>query len=418
MRFVCCLVLTLAPALARAQSPAPLTVDAAVSAAVSRNPRLSAAARDIAAARAGVRAARSLANPSLTFTPGLTSAGGSDEELLFQQPLELNGARSARAGVANAQLRQSQAEAVVELRTLVFQTRSAYYELARARALNAVAEESLRTAEEFEQITRRQVEVGTRPGIDRIQAAGETSRARQQHLQAEARVAAASLALSTLLGRATTDPVEELQPLTFTPDAKPVEEAVRGALAARTEITAEEARRDAFGQEARLERAQGRPDLVPQLRAGSVTRGLSDAGVGLGITLPFLDYGGRRNRIRQAEESARAQADRVEERRRQVRLEVEQALARLRGTEAVLRDFQGGALEQARVLLDGSRKGLEAGLTTVVAVLEAQRSYRMVLSDYTNALAEHALALAELERATGAVPASLLPAVSREGSAK
>src|SRR5439155_18408140 len=107
-------------------------------------------------------------------------------------------------------------------------------------------------------------------------------------------------------------------------------------------------RRDAFRQEARLARAQARPDLAPQFRATSLTRGFKESGVGVGVTLPLLDYGSRRHRIRQAEESARSQEDRIAATRNQVRQEVEQALARLRASGTVVRDYQAGVLDQAR----------------------------------------------------------------------
>lgn len=74
----------------------PLTVEDAVTLAIRQKPRLSAAARDVAAARSGVRSAQALANPALTFTPAF-SPGGSDEELLLQQPLE-PGTRRRRRG--------------------------------------------------------------------------------------------------------------------------------------------------------------------------------------------------------------------------------------------------------------------------------------------------------------------------------
>jgi outer membrane protein, heavy metal efflux system len=88
---------------------------------------------------------------------------------------------------------------------------------------------------------------------------------------------------------------------------------------------------------------------------------------------------------------------------------VEQALARRRAAEVVIRDYQQGVLDQARRLLDASRTGFQAGATSVIALLEAQRTFRSVQTEYTNALAAYALAQAELERSTGAVPAALLP---------
>lgn len=427
MRTITFALTLLAPGACLAQAPpavppsaavvpaAPLTADEAVRLAITRNPRLTAVARDIAAARAGVRSARALTNPGLTFTPAITG-GGSDEELLLQQPLELNGTRSARTGVAQAQLRQTQAQAVVELRDLVFQTKDAYFELARAQELRGVAEDALRIAEEFDRVTQRLAEEGLRPGIDRIQTQVEVTRARQQLTRAESQEQVALAALNTLMGRAPEEPVGDLPTLPAPDLGIDAEAAVQQAVAARAEIGASQALREQYRQEARLARAQGRPDLVPQFRAGSITRGLDETGVGLGITLPLFDYGSRRNRIRQAEEAARAQEARIEAARNQIRQEVQQAVARARAAEAVVRDYEGGVLEQARRLLEARRTGFQAGLTSVVELLEAQRTYRNVLAEYANALADYAQARAELERATGAVPAELLP--GRDGEVR
>lgn len=411
--------------------PGTLSAEEAVSLAIRQNPRLIAAAREIVAARRGVSSAHALTNPSLTFTPGITSVGGSDEELVLSQPLELNGTRSARTGVARAQLRRTQAEAVVELRELVFQTQNAYYELARTQELRSLAQEVLRTAEAFSQGVRRQAEAGLRPEIDPVQTEIEVNRARQQLTLAESQVAAAQAALNTLLGRTSAEPVAAQPLLAAASDpaaserdaARPTAEAIpdrdqaiQQALNTRAEIASDTALRDAFLQEARLARAQGRPDLAPQFRAGGVVRGLQNSGLGLGITLPLFDYGSRRNRIRQAEAAAGAQEARIEVTRNQVRQEVTQALARLEATETVARQYQQGVLAQARRLLEGSLRGLQLGApgASILTALEAQRTFRGVVTEYTTALANYAQARAELERATGAVPATLLPSSTLE----
>lgn len=414
MRLFILALLYFAPGLrAGAQSlppPAPaLTVDEAVTLALRNNPRLSAAAGEVVAAQSGVRAARARANPDITFTPGFTS-GGSDEELRVQQPLELNGTRQARTGVARAGLRGTQARAVVELRDVVFDTKSAYYELARARELHALAGDLLRSAEEFDRVARRQVELGSRPGIDLAQTGIEATRARQQVTLAQSQETVALAALNTLLSRAPEEPLGPLAPLPAATESVDEAGARATALAARAEIAVEEAARDQFRQEARLARAEGRPDLAPLFRADSLTRSGGRSGFGVGITLPLLDWGGRRARIRQAEASARAQEDRVAVARNQVRQEVAQALARLRADQTVIESYQQGVLDQARRLLDASRVGFLEGKTGVVALLEAQRTYRNVQTEYTNALVDAAVARAQVEQATGAVPATLVPA--------
>lgn len=414
MRTLTFALVCLAPGAALAQAnppPAapPLTMAEVVSLAVRQNPRLVAVTHDLAAAQSGVRSARALTNPQLTFAPALTP-GGSDEDLLLQQPLELNGTRSARAGVARAQFRQTRAEAVGELRRVVFETQSAYLQLLRTQELLRLAGEQLRSAEELDRITRRQVEIGTRPGIDRTQTAIEVARAQQQVTLAESRVAEAAGALNTLLGRAPREPLGTLGLPTLTPAPTDRQALVQQALATRTEIEAGAAAQDAARQEARLARAQGRPDLAPQLRGGNLTRGAATPGVGLGISLPFLDYGSRRNRIRQAEETARAEAARVEAVRAQVRQEVEAAATRLAAVEAVRASYEQGVLDEAQRLVNASRTGLESGLTSLLNVLEAQRTYRALLAEATNARIDAALARVELERALGAVSPDLLPA--------
>lgn len=422
MRLILSIVLSIVPVFATAQTTSPLlTAEDAVALAVKNNPRLSAATRDVVAGQSGVRSARALTNPNFIFAPGLTSTSGSGDELLLSQPLELNGTRAARTGVAGAQLRVTQAEAVVELRGLVSTTKFAYYQLEQARELQTLAQEVLKSAQEFDRVTRLLVEGGRRPGIDLAQTGIEVGRAQQQVTLADAQVTAALVALNTLLGRRADTPIGPLTPLASAMETLNDAALVQQSLQNRAEIASVTASRDTFLQEARLARAEGRPDLAPQLRFGSLVRGTPSGntgngfGVGLGISLPIFDYGSRRNRIRQSEESARAQSDRITATQNQVQQEVTQAIARLRAAQTVAQNYQQGILDQSRRLLEGSRRAFQEGAagTSVLTILEAQRTYRAVQTDYINALTNQAQARAELERAAGAVPASLLPAPRR-----
>lgn len=422
MQFLIFCLLLLLPNVASAQPTPPLlTAEDAVALAIKNNPRLSAAIRDVTAARSGLRSARALVNPSFSVAPSVPNANGATDAILFQQPLEINGTRSARTGVAAAQLRATQSRAIVELRGLVFEIKSAYYELVRARGLLALSKYLLTTAEEFDRITRRQVELGRRPGIDLAQTGIEVTRAQQQVALAESRVATATIALNTLLNRPADESFGALSPLPISAELPDKADLLRQALEARAEITIEDALRESFRQEARLARAEGRPDLTPTFRSNEIVRTITpqDYGFGISITLPLFDWGSRRNRIRQAEESAQAQTDRIASVRNQVRQEVEQILARLRASDTLLKTYQQGILDRAKRLLDASRTGLQEGQTSIVSLLEAQRTYRTVQTEYANAQADYALTRAELERALGAVPASLLPvAAPNAGSLK
>jgi outer membrane protein, heavy metal efflux system len=377
--FLVCFLLI--PGVVPAQTALPLfTAEDAVALAIKNNPTLSATVRDVTAARSGVRSAQALINPTFFVAPSVPNANGATDAVLLQQPLELNGTRSARTGVANAQLKQTQARGIVAVRGLVFDVKSAYYELARARELLALSQSLLATVQEFDRLTRRQVELGARPGIDLAQTGLEVTRAQQQVTLAETRVTTATIALNTLLNRPPTEPVGTLSPLPMTAELPDVEAALRQALEARAEITAEDATREGFRQQVRLARAEGRPDLSPTFRSNEIVRSFAprDYGVSLAISLPLFDWGSRRNRIRQNEEAALAQTDRITAVQNQVRQEVTQVFAQLQATEKILRDYQGGILEQSRRLLEGAQRAFQTGApgASLLTVLEAQRTYR------------------------------------------
>lgn len=235
MRLLMILSLLLLPIVLIGQ-PAPLTIEEAVRRAVQHNPRLLAATQEIVAAQSGVRSARALTNPTFLFVPALTHQSGSDEELLFTQPLELNGTRSARTGIAEAQRQILQAEAIVELRNIVYTVKTAYYELARAEEQLSLARGLLAATEAFDRMTRRFVELGSRPGIDQVQTGIEHIRARQQVTLAEGQSLAALAAMNTVMGREPEERIGALTSLTSLPEAQPYEDAYAHALTSRAEI--------------------------------------------------------------------------------------------------------------------------------------------------------------------------------------
>ena len=406
MRFPQILALCLAPGTALAQSLPPLSIEEAVSQAIRNNPRISASIRHVRASTEGVRAARALANPQVALTPAITSAG-SDEEVLIQQPLEINGARAARAAAAGAKVGQAEAEAMTTLRDVVLAVKSSYYHLVRARERQALSRDLLQSAEEFHRGAVRQVELGARAGIDQTHAAIEVARSRQQLSLAQAEVSVAVAALNTAMGRSPTEPVGALTP--FPPPAQSLdpEQAMRRALDARSELAADAALAAEARAEVNLARAQGRPDIAPQLRAERVTRGVAGVGIGLAITLSLLDHGSHRHRIQQAEETARARLDAATATRNRIQQEAAQSVARVQAADSVVRSFNEGLLDQARRLLEASRIGFQAGATNILAVLEAQRSYRAVNMEYIDALGALAQAHVELERATASAPVQL-----------
>ncbi len=386
------------------EAPAPpLLLDAAVQEAVSRHRRIAAARKDIDAARLAVRSARARTNPEILFSPALDQFNGTTEELLVTQPLEINGTRTARTRGALAQVRTVEASLQTEQREVVASVKSAYVGLWRERELQSLAKSLAETAQTVNGLAQKQVELGSRPGIDLAQTGLEVTRARQQETLALSRVRQAEAALNGAMGRSPEAPLPAVELSVVKMELPTAEIAVSGALSARSEVAEETAKRDALQQETALARAEGRPDVAPQFRSQFVTFRTpkrSDYGFSVAVRLPLLDWGARKNKIQQSETAALAQEDRIEQARLEIRREVVQALARLQGATSVLASF-GEALPQAEKLLKASQIGFEEGKTSVLAVLEAQRTYRATLTEYAEARAELALAQTELNRVMG-----------------
>ncbi len=405
-----------APASLRPRTPGALplvlTPDSAVILAARRSLGSLAALRDIFAARAGVKSAAALSPPVFTIGPAFQT-GGTTDGFLFEQPLELNGTRGARTQVARAQLRLTQAQALTQLQALVFTARTDFYLLARAQEQLRLAGELRRVTEQFDVLVRKQVALGARPGIDARQSAIEAARARAYEAQAVGEEQATRALLNAYFGRAPLDPILAALPEESSLNLPNLEASQRQALAARGEIAEAEASRDLPLARASLARAQGRPDLAPEFRISQITPKYMDAGLGVVITVP-LDYGTRRELIRQEDLTADAGAARVTGTEAQVRAETVQAASRLGAARSALGEYDASIVEDARAVLQSAQTGFAAGALTIVDVLNAERTFRLVTDERLNALAQAAQASADFDRAVGVIPPALMTELQKE----
>lgn len=393
--------------------PLVLTSDGVVMLAVRRSLGSVAALRDVFAARAGVRSAAALSPPVFTIGPALQT-GGTTDGLLLEQPLELNGTRDARTDVAQAQLRLTQAQALVQLQALVYTARTDFITLARAQEQLRLAQELRTVTEQFDTLARKQVALGARPGVEARLTSIEAARARVAEAQAFGEEQAARALLNAYLGRAPLDPIIALLPgLVQSPPQIDLAAAQRQALAARGEIAEAEANRDLPRARASLARAQGRPDLAPEFRISQITPKYMDAGLGVVITVP-LDYGTRRELIREEDLTADAAEARVSGTQAQVRAETVQAASRLAAARAALGEYDQSIVGDARSVLQSTQTGFAAGALTIVEVLNAERTFRQVSDERLGALAQADQAAADFDRAVGALPPVLRMELTKE----
>ncbi|MBM3460339.1 MAG: TolC family protein, partial [Armatimonadetes bacterium] len=155
-----------------------------------------------------------------------------------------------------------------------------------------------------------------------------------------------------------------------------------------------------------LARAQGRPELHADLAADfwSLDREpfRGDAlGFQARLSFPLLDRSRRRAEVDQAQAGVREQEAEVAGVLRTVESELRRAAAELTAAREVVLNYRTGILPRSEELLTATQRGFEAGLSSFLEVLEAQRVYRTTRAEYGQALFEAVRAGVVLDRLLG-----------------
>lgn len=389
-----------------------LTLSDAVQYALRNNPSIAAAHLSAEAARHAVRGARALTNPEIVVAPSIVGDAGADSAVLFSQPLEINGARKARGRIAAFEAGAAAFDASAVVRDIVRNVKQTYWEVWRAREAARTGQENVQSVEALRAAVQKQLDVGQVPGSQLLKADVELARARQELAQAELELGQALAALNVLMNLpAGQDYTVTNPPMTqsIVPDER---QLLPLALSRRPEAGAARAELGAARGRIQAARVRRIPDLAVQARRETFERD-SDGGVALALNLPITDWGSAKADIRRAETAAKSQEKRAQAVANQVTLDVEQALQQVRTASRVVQEYQGGILERSERLMQMARTGYERGATSLLEVLEAQRTLRSTQTGYYSALASQARAVAQLEWAIGCELADLGPEVKR-----
>ena len=271
-----------------------ITLTDALQRVAQNHPLARAVALELEATRWRGRAEAAFAPMSVYLAP-MISDGGSGEELIVQQPLELNGGQRARAALSHARCQLLRAEAQRALIDLLSQTAEAFVDAyAFQRRLEAVAHY-------VQTLDALQPQVA-------VHAPRETAQAQAMEVgEAHRR---ALYRLNALLQRPLDAPLA-LLPVQELPDTPTVGDAVDADAAQLALLQAE----------LRLMRAQLLPDVVLQARVEKFAGNATRPAYALVLEFPLIDYGARRAEIRAQQLLIQAQELRIEAARLQAQAE-------------------------------------------------------------------------------------------------
>lgn len=398
-----------------------VSVDELVDQALRQNAELAAVRADVDAALGRLRQAGLRPNPMLDLA-GQQNVSGPDNNVSVgvKLPLDLNGRKGGRIGVAEGELAVKRAQVAERERRLRAEVRMKAGEALAAARNVEVTGELLDVNRTALRLTQERVRTGATPTLEGSLMEVEVNRLDATRQVLESRLEVLRLQLKALVG------LEPEQPLTLRGelDGSDVRleraEGLARALALRPDLEA--ARADVALARARVrkEEAEGRWDASVNVgyqrqETGFMLNGITDRGgtrpiqdvfhmIGGGITITLPVRNRNQGNVQAAGAEVRAAERRREFLELQIRQEVAAAFTQSEVAQRSLELYARGVRGVARRNLDVVRQSQGLGRIPLLELIAEQRRYIEVEMGYTDALKQAWDGAVEVERAVGAGP--------------
>jgi outer membrane protein, heavy metal efflux system len=417
MRVFRCVSLAALICCARPSAAQPaLTVDQAIREAVDHNLSLLAERLNLAVADAAIVTARLRPNPVLsggansldwlgTGFNEINGAGPPEYSARVDFVFERGGKRELRTALASTAKTVAEAQLADSVRRLTLDVSMGAIDVLEAKSKLQLAKANLDTLERLVQLNDRRLTSGAIPPL-------ELTRSRVAMLQYRSSVTAAQLALTqarlklqTLIGRAAADPLVDVdEPLAVAPAPEPADlRALQAAARAnRPDVRALQRDQARSQSDLRLQLAQGTVDYTigAEYRRQQGVNGTGNlAGLFVSVPLPIFN--------RNQGEIARAGAEQTKAARSLSALdasvagEVASAYEEFESARTLLADMERDLLQPAADARAGTTYVYQAGATSLLDVLDAQRAFNETMDTYYSAQAAYRRAEARLALVTG-----------------
>lgn len=388
----------LCPGTGTAQEPPPpeenraavLGVREALDQVFRQHPALRAAQQRLEASQAWARGAGAQPNPQLRLS--VPAGDPSEEANSLVQRLEIAGQPGLRSKIAELQVNQSDARLLMQRRELGMKVVDAYYGLWSARELERLQTLRFELAQDLQAASQRRLQLGQISENEFLRSQLEAAQAQAQLAQARAEQRIALAQLNNLLQRPpasdlvlpntpSNDSAFALLPEETLPEL--TREKVLESAALRPEVKSAELSAQIAHLEADLLGRQNWPDFeFEAYRSNLGAR--AEQGLRFSLVLPLWDWGQTRAAVERREKEAEAAESDVLVQRQNVQQELLSAwelFAVARERRQILQEQTQRYLRQAEL----ARRGYQAGLLTLLEVLEAQRAYREAMLEYVGA---------------------------------
>ena len=366
---------------------------------------------NVGMAEASIQTASMFPDPQLdleTTNNGITENMGYVYGASVGWTLEMGGKRKARINLAKDQAELSKIQLQDFFRNLRADASLSYVEALKSKAILEVQQDSYKNILQLAKSDSIRYRLGTISLVTSKQSKLEAASLLNEVYQAESAEQQSMTGLAVFLSDGKiTDRNVAGDFNAFNRDFN-IDDLLIQALNTRADLLAAKQNTQVAKSQINLEKANRKIDLGINAGAERHTEATNEIApsptvnaVKLGISIP-LKFSNRRNADLKIAEMAHSQAElEYHQAEQAIQAEVMQAYQQYRATQKQVKQFHNGMLTEAKSILDGITYSYKRGESSILEVLNAQRTYNGVRKDYYQALADNAAALIELERRSG-----------------
>ena len=399
-----------------AASPAAVTIEQAVAEAIENNPGLLAERLGVPVAEAALITARLRPNPVVSVSSDhldwlgtgfsdVNGAGPTETALRLDVPLERGHKRELRLDTAGFGKRIAEARVADSIRRLRLDVTLACIDVMDAKAKLALANDNLRSLEGIVQLNETRLKGGAIPPV-------ELTRSRVAMLQFRGSVKTAELALltgrtklQTLLGRragAGTIDVADGMKVPLPSQGPDLRQIQASALSSRPDLQAAQLEQARSQSELRLQIAQGKIDYTVGMEYRR-QQGINGTGnsVGFFFRAPLPVSNRNQGEIATVRLARHPISKNIESLQSVVAGEVAAAYEEFETARQLTAEIERDLLQPSTEARDTTTYVYQAGASSLIDVLDAQRAFNETMSAYYEAQADYRRAASRLASVVG-----------------
>jgi outer membrane protein, heavy metal efflux system len=365
---------------------------------------------EVSKSEAGIEIAKVFPDPTLSFgmsqdreghvTSGKGISGGLDETV------DLFGKRKARIELAKSQHELSKALLADFFRNLEAQSAETFLLALKQKQLYEVKLNSYQTMKRLAEADSIRLKLGSIMEINAVQSKLEAGSLYNDLLQTEADLRNSYIQLSQTTGSLKEDTLWiPAGSLIIKPRAFVFADLMVTARDKRADLVAALYNKEVAHKALRLAQKERKIDLGLALGISNSTLasnlGPSTATISAGIAIPLRFSNYYKGELKQAQFQISQSEVLYEKAELQIRAEIMQAMQNYQASSKQVESFDHGMLESAQSVRKGKIYSYSRGETSLLEVLNAQRTFNDIQQSYYETLFNRAVALVELEKAAG-----------------